>query len=265
MNGRIDDIDEQAPLAYQRLLPMPGYRRVLEALHRLERPRNYLEIGIGGGSSLQLAGRHTFCVGVDPAPNISGEIAERHQIERMASDDFFAGSRMQELFGSVPIDMAFIDGMHLFEYALRDFMNVEQHSHKETLVVVHDFLPCDMRSASREAPGPGKRWAGDVWKLLLVLTDHRSDLEVCLLNAPPSGLGLVRRLDPFNTTLRRSYEALLAEYGSLSDADWEERQQKLVPRLLASPESLRWRKQLLRRIWWARSLHPIRSARNLRG
>ena len=30
--------------------------------------------------------------------------------------------------GGLPIDLAIIDGMHQFEFALRDFINIEKHS-----------------------------------------------------------------------------------------------------------------------------------------
>jgi hypothetical protein len=250
------------------------YLTVLYALHRLEKPRNYLEIGVYKGGSLQVAHPRTFCVGVDPSPQIAADTEECCHIERTTSDDFFAGSRVKELFGSDAIDMAFIDGMHLFEYALRDFMNMERHSDKHTLLVVHDVIPRDAISGSREPPPPGAdpMWMGDVWKLLLVLDDHRPDLEISLLKASPSGLALIRRLDASSNVLPRQYEALLSEYGHLTFADWEDRQRELVPRLLGFPESLRWRSRVNRVIrrsslnpWLTRARHPIRSVRHLGG
>ena len=248
---------------YSELLRMPHYRRVLSALHELEKPRNYLEIGVAKGKSLRLANPRSLCVGIDPDPRLDGEIDARYHLERTTSDEFFAGERVQELFAGTPIAMAFIDGLHLFEYALRDFTNIEQHSDEHTLVVVHDVLPIDALTASRERTT--NVWTGDVWKLLLVLDDHRPDLAICVVNAPPSGLGLIRGLDASNTFLRDSYEALLSGYADLSFADWEDRQGELVPRLLESKQSVRWRKQMLRRIrltaWLARARRPLHLSR----
>jgi hypothetical protein len=253
---------------------VPHYLAVLSALHRTERPRNYLEIGVWEGDSLRRARRRTFCVGVDPNPRAPAKIEKRCHIERTTSDEFFVSSRVKKLFGGAPIDMAFIDGMHLFEYALRDFMNIERHADKHTLVVVHDLLPNNSEAASREFPGAGKWWMGDVWKLLLVLDDHRPDLELCLLNAHPSGLGLIRRLDASSDIIPRQYEALVTKYVDLTFVDWEDRRRELVPRLLQSPESQRWHKQLDRRIalsdrrialdpWLNRARHSVRSVRRL--
>ena len=39
--------------------------------------------------------------------------------------------------------------MHLYEFALRDFMNIEAHCRPESLVVLHDCLPVDSYMARR--------------------------------------------------------------------------------------------------------------------
>ena len=36
------------------------------------------------------------------------------------------------------MDLAFIDGLHLFEFSLRDFMNVEKLAHPGSVVVFDD-------------------------------------------------------------------------------------------------------------------------------
>ena len=65
----------------------------------------------------------------------------------MTSDDFFSGPRLGELLGGQTVDMAFVDGMHLFEYALRDFMNLEASA--LILIAVHDCLPRDQEVPPR--------------------------------------------------------------------------------------------------------------------
>ena len=45
------------------------------------------------------------------------------------------------------MELAFIDGLHLFEQVLRDFINVERHSSPSTVVLLHDCLPLDEATA----------------------------------------------------------------------------------------------------------------------
>ena len=45
----------------------------------------------------------------------------------MTSDDFFASHDLAQVLGGRPVDLAYIDGMHQFEFALRDFMNLERY------------------------------------------------------------------------------------------------------------------------------------------
>ena len=60
--------------------------------------------------------------------------------------------------GGTRLDLVFVDGMHLFEFALRDFMNVERHADWWSVIVFDDILPRDVDEAARERhtvpPGP---------------------------------------------------------------------------------------------------------------
>jgi hypothetical protein len=106
------------------------------------------------------------------------------------SDDFFASPLAADLIGPGGLDIAFIDGMHLFEFALRDLVNVARHSHRGTLVIMDDCWPPDPAWASREPYGG--MWTGDVWKVLLFLRDEHPEVEVALLDVHPAGLALIR-------------------------------------------------------------------------
>ncbi len=100
--------------------------------------------------------------------------------------------------------------MHLFEYALRDFMNLEQSAHPDATILIHDCLPVDALSAGRErSPYP---WSGDVWRLILLLREQRPDLEVSVVDWPPTGVGVVRGLDPHSTLLADRYDELIEHY-----------------------------------------------------
>lgn len=176
-------------------------------LHELLRPNLYLEIGVQYGSSLALAVHSTVAIGIDPQPLVSA--VDNQDIYRMTSDEFFAANDTNRWSWSGTIDMAFIDGMHLYEYALRDFMNVERHSHQDSVVVFDDVLPRNQEEASRtQCPGD---WTGDVWKVHRILRRMRPDLGIALVNTQPTGVMLVRGLDPRNdvlATMSKTIEAL---------------------------------------------------------
>jgi hypothetical protein len=107
-----------------------GYLPLLERLHEHLRPRTYVEIGVAAGHSLGRARPSTRIVGIDPNPTISDPVVRKSsRIFELTSDEFFDQHDLCSELGGLPVDLAFIDGMHLFEYALRDFINVEAHCH----------------------------------------------------------------------------------------------------------------------------------------
>lgn len=197
---------------------MRDYLGVLAELHQTRRPRRYVEVGVEQGTSLALACDDTLCIGIDPESDVPESIAQRCHIETMTSDDFFSGPRLGELLGGQTVDMAFVDGMHLFEYALRDFMNLEASASLGSLIAVHDCLPRDQESSSRERTSIF--WTGDVWKLVICLLDYRPDLAIALLDVAPSGLCLIGDLQPGDTTLRDNYATILERYLPMDFRDW---------------------------------------------
>lgn len=175
----------------------------LDMLHYQLRPRGYLEIGVLFGDSLRLA--HCPAFGVDPEPVIYGHLSET-SLYRQTSDDFFASIKREDL--GVPIDLVFIDGMHLFEYALRDFRNAERTvSNRRTVVVFDDVLPRNQGEASRtQCPGD---WTGDVWKIWYLLNEYRPDLHVRLVDTDPTGTMVVWGLRPdLEDSLLDDFEAV---------------------------------------------------------
>ena len=105
------------------------------------------------------------------------------------------------------IDLAFIDGMHLFEFALRDFMNVERHSTPTTVIVLDDMLPRNVVEAARDRTT--QDWAGDVYKLVAVLREYRPDLIVIPVDTQPTGLLVVLAPDHTSTVLRDHYDEIV--------------------------------------------------------
>jgi hypothetical protein len=195
-----------------------NYLKVLAQLHALRRPRTYLEVGTATGRTLAIA--RCASIAIDPKFRIDGDVRRGkpacHLFE-MTSDAFFAAQSPSALFGR-PVDLAFIDGMHHFEFALRDFMNIEPHCRPDSLIVLHDCLPVDThmarrdprdRSGAAQAHYPGA-WAGDTWKALWILQRYRPDLRIFAFDAPPSGLVVVAHLDPASTRLKQRYEEAAA-------------------------------------------------------
>jgi hypothetical protein len=208
------------------LMPGPAYRDVIARVHRLARPETYLEIGVETGATLALATTARIAVGVDPAEApLEVALPRGARVFRMESDAFFARETLRGVFEGRPVQLAFIDGMHWFEYALRDFVNVERWSSKDGTIVLHDCLPVSKVAALRERASTF--WVGDVWKVLEVLLDYRPDLRVRVVPAAPSGLVVVRGLDPESTVISRAMDEILSRYAPLSyphvPGEWPER------------------------------------------
>lgn len=162
----------------------------LKALHQLLRPQVYLEVGVQHGWSLQLS-EAPRSIGIDPEPQYS---SADHAIYKMMSDEFFDKKSGWTDDLRAPIDLAFIDGMHLYEYALRDFRNIERFSSERTVVVFDDVLPTTQEMAAREiCPGD---WTGDVWRVYDHLLAWRADLVLTLVDTEPTGTLVVTHLNP---------------------------------------------------------------------
>lgn len=180
------------------------YLDAMALVHRIVAPELYLEIGVRHGASLALA--HGRAIGVDPHPEIDVDLPATAQLFDITSDGFFE-TKADAALDRAP-DLVFIDGMHLFENVLRDFMQVERRAHPATVVVIDDVFPNNPRQALRKRAT--KVWAGDVWKIFTSLQKYRPDLILLPLDTAPTGLLLVLGLDPGNTTLWSRYNTLVS-------------------------------------------------------
>lgn len=181
--------------------------QILAAIHERLQPRNYLEVGTRDGASLALSRARS--IAIDPAFAIKHEIHCDVALYRQTSDEFFARPAPMDHFDQGRIDLAFIDGMHLFEFALRDFMNVEQHAAPASVIVFDDVLPRDVPEAARDRVT--KFWAGDVYKLIGVLRQHRPDLICLPLDSAPTGLLVVLGADGNSRVLPEAYHRIVAD------------------------------------------------------
>jgi hypothetical protein len=190
-----------------------GYYRTLRRLHEVLAPETYLEIGIRKGDSLALATTATVAIGIDPKPMLSKPTASNAKIFAFTSDEFFATHDVRAELGGRDLDLVFIDGMHLFEFVLRDFANLERWASPNTVVVLHDCLPVDEVSASRERTT--SLWTGDVWKVVPVLRRFRPDLSLSIIDVSPSGLVVVEGLDATSTVLVENADRIVEEFTPL--------------------------------------------------
>jgi hypothetical protein len=227
------------------MLPGEFYFDVLRRIIARLEPRTYVEIGVFQGDSLKLVRRAEAVVGIDPQPQLTWTLDPHMRIFNETSDAFFEKYDLTRELGGRAVDLAFIDGMHLFEFALRDFANLERCCQRNSTIVVHDSYPVDALSASREPRHVN--WSGDIWRLIVLLKKYRPDLEIHTIATAPTGLTIVSNLDPASTFLRdnlpRLYEEFLAvdytyletdkdEKLSLVPNDWS----RIVP-FLRSPKS----------------------------
>jgi hypothetical protein len=189
---------------------MTDYYELLARLQKLLQPKTYVEIGVRNGQSFALAKSAVHSVAIDPVPELHHALPPGAKMFKLTSDDFFANHNLKTELGNNAVDLAFIDGMHLFEFALRDFINLEKYSTPNSTILLHDCYPQDSASSARERTTT--IWSGDVWKVVTCLKKYRPDLQLVTVDAPPTGLAVIRRLDPASTVLSQNLEAICAEF-----------------------------------------------------
>jgi hypothetical protein len=209
-----------------RIPPLGGlfYIHALTALHEALKPRAYLEIGVEHGETLRLA--RCASIAIDPKLQLNQDVIGEKPaclLFQLPSDDFFARHDPNLLLDG-PIDFAFLDGMHWYEFLLRDFANTERCCQRNSVIALHDCVPSDVYMARRDrfdetqtrmAPTPGN-WTGDVWKTLVLLRRYRPDLDIQCFNAAATGLILISHLDPSSRVIAERHDAMVAEIASVT-------------------------------------------------
>jgi hypothetical protein len=194
------------------------YLRFLKRFAEVSEPESYLEIGTRDGSSLAaFAGCDAICVDPIMRPKPAALDRSRTFCFQMTSDRFFAEVDVRAIFPR-GVDVAFLDGMHRFEYLLRDLINTERFCHRRSTVFVHDCFPA--RESITVRVSEGAAWAGDAWKLVPILLELRGDLVLRRLDCPPTGLLMIQNLDPGSRALQRGYHAAVAEYASAAVGEY---------------------------------------------
>lgn len=215
-----DERMARPPLLSKKLAPelarqynvKPGqlqYLWMLRKIHEIRKPGLYFEIGVDQGKSLALS--KCASIGVDPDFSITVPIPTRTRLFKEPSDGFFENAERAEKLFARGIDLAFIDGMHLAEFVIRDFINVERYCTPNSMIMFDDVLP-EQREMAERVRGFNV-WTGDVYKVVEILREYRPDLEIevfeTFIGSYRKGLGVVKNLNPDNFVLQSNYDNIL--------------------------------------------------------
>jgi hypothetical protein len=201
----------------------PHYLDYIKNLHSALGPRAYLEIGTCAGESLKLASCSS--IAVDPQFAVTFDVLGKKPVCLMyqsTSDDFFSTHDPTKLLGR-HLDLVFLDGLHLFEVLLRDFINAERFCRPGSLIMMHDCIPTDVYIADRKDDPERRRamgskpswWTGDVWKLVPILKQWRPHLSVRGLDCAPTGLVLITNLDQSSRVLIENYQRIVDQFAEV--------------------------------------------------
>ena len=180
--------------------------QVILQLMREKNLKNYLEIGVFNGH-IFFRVKSNFKVAVDPffRFNTGRKILKtiinpsnlNNQYFEKTADDFFAQDAAR-VIGNRKLEISLIDGMHEYEYALRDAENVLKYLSGNGVIVMHDCnaltREANVSFAEWKARNFEGTWNGDVWKTIMHLRT-RTDLNVFVLDCD-HGLGVITRGKP---------------------------------------------------------------------
>ncbi|MFY0596118.1 MAG: hypothetical protein JXQ85_06790 [Cognatishimia sp.] len=175
----------------------------------------YMEIGCRTGRTFEPVRGKT--IAVDPFFKITTNVIGQKpalMCFQQTSDAFFESNVLDAL--NVKLSFSFLDGMHLMEFLLRDFINAERNSHAGGVIAMHDCCPFDHEMTTRNVDdAPASAWTGDVWKLIPILQKYRPDLDINVVGCRPTGLVLVNNLSPDSRVLSDHYDEILTDWQEL--------------------------------------------------
>ena len=179
-------------------------RRVIQILMDAFNLKNYLEIGVFD-ARVFFKIKSKFKIAVDPefkfsqwkkiTRTVTNPFNLYNQYFEKTSDSFFADDA-PELFQNDPVQIAFIDGMHEYAFALRDIENALQYLTDDGVIVVHDCNPQTKEAEVSFADWKKRNyigtWNGDVWKSILHIRSNRKDVTAFVLDTD-EGLGVITK------------------------------------------------------------------------
>lgn len=197
------------------------YIDVLSQLHT-KKYAAYFEIGAKTGDSLRLS--ISPSVAIDPYFKLRNDpVGEKDfcLLFQETSDQFFKGSL--PLLAGISCEFGFIDGMHLFEYALQDFINLAKIATDNSLMVFHDVLPSSFDASTRDFKKipKGGAWMGDTWKLIPILIESGLTNNLRVLTSAPSGLLTVfQPSKAIIANLEKNFEGLCQSWREITLEDY---------------------------------------------
>lgn len=183
----------------------------LQKIHQMLNPKLYLEIGIYEGKSLALA--RCQAVGIDPDFEIRYPLIAPTRIVKQTSDTFFKYETRCQNWLKRGVDLAYIDGMHLADFVIRDFMNIEKYASERGVILIDDVCPDLLQMIGREREYV--TWCGDVYKSIPILRKYRPDLRIDVFEAFSNrfrkGLAIISGLDKKSRVLEEAYDDIEKE------------------------------------------------------
>lgn len=197
-------------------------RRVNWLLERLPRGSTYLEIGVFRGQTFADI-KAEFKWAVDPKPLFdTAMLPQGVRVSIEESDSFFRG-----LPDRVKFDLVFLDGFHDVYQTYRDLVNCLSHSNPWTLVVIDDVYPDsdftaielqdDAIRAQTERGIFSRRWHGNVWKIVPLLSQLHEELATWLVHDSKSNPELEE--DNIQLLVALNPDVLTSPF--LAHPDWE--------------------------------------------
>ena len=178
--------------------------QIIQTLMKHRKLNNYLEIGVFN-CHIFFRFRSDFKIAVDPEFQFDGlrkwgkalinpyNLYNRYY--EKTSDDFFQQDA-PVLLKDRKIEISLIDGMHEYDYALRDIEHTLMYAAEEVVIIVHDCNPkskeAEVSFADWKARNFKGTWNGDVWKAILHLRSLRRDLDAFVLDCD-HGLGIITK------------------------------------------------------------------------
>jgi len=200
---------------------------IIKTLMQQKKLSNYLEIGVNNGHVFFRV-NSTFKLAVDPeftfdtARKIGKTIVNPYNIFNRyyskTSDAFFEEDA-PEVLSQKKVQLALVDGLHEYAFALRDVENTLQYLANDGVIIMHDCNPQTKEEAGTfeewRVRGKGQ-WNGDVWKAVLHLRSTRNDINVFVLDCD-QGLGIITKGKPENMLKFSQPEIRALSYEQLND------------------------------------------------
>ena len=183
--------------------------KVIQTLMNQKKYSRYLEIGVFSGH-IFFRVKSKFKIAVDPDFQFS-EFKKaawlflnpnnfyNKYFEKLS--DVFFNEDAPGILSGIELEIALIDGMHEYSYALNDVVNTLQYLSKKGVIILHDCNPQKKEHAVSFAEWKTRdfknTWNGDVWRTVLHLRSLRNDINVFTLDCD-QGLGIITFGKPEN-------------------------------------------------------------------